>query len=80
MTEATIRLTPLLPTRVAICNFPSVKQAVDCVIEVISGFFLAFNLAPAHVLPDQGVPAQCVELLDALSVHAVNDAGVRDWR
>jgi len=60
VTEATIRLTPLLPTRVAICNFPSVKDAVACVLEVIN----------------KGVPCQCVELLDSLSVHAVNDAGL----
>lgn len=60
VTECTIRLTPLLPTRVAICNFPTVREAVDCVIDVMN----------------KGVPLQCVEMLDAISVHAVNKSGV----
>jgi FAD/FMN-containing dehydrogenase len=36
VTEATIKLTPLLPTRVAVCGFPGVEEAVQAVGEVIN--------------------------------------------
>lgn len=33
---ATIRLAPVLPTRVAVCGFPGVEEAVQAVGEVIN--------------------------------------------
>ncbi len=56
ITEVTIKLAPLLPTTVAICAFPSVKAAVECVGEVLN----------------RGVPIQCVELCDSLLMKAFN--------
>ncbi|KAG7558167.1 hypothetical protein FFLO_02894 [Filobasidium floriforme] len=59
ITEATIRLAPLLPTTVAIAGFPSVEHAVKAVGEVINS----------------GVPIQCVELCDTLTMKALRDHG-----
>ncbi|WVW86547.1 hypothetical protein I302_108596 [Kwoniella bestiolae CBS 10118] len=55
VTEATIRLAPILPTRVAVCGFPGVEEAVRAVGEVIN----------------KGVPMQCVELCDTLMMEAI---------
>jgi len=33
---ATIRLTPLLPTNIAVVQFPSVKHATEAVVEVMN--------------------------------------------
>lgn len=35
VTEVTIRLTPKLPTRVAVAGFPSVRDAVSAVVDVL---------------------------------------------
>lgn len=35
ITEVTVRLAPLLPTRVGMCGFPGVKQAVEAVVEIL---------------------------------------------
>ncbi|WWC73383.1 uncharacterized protein I206_107350 [Kwoniella pini CBS 10737] len=59
VTEATIRLAPILPTRVAVCGFPGVEEAVSAVGEVIN----------------QGVPMQCVELCDTLMMEAIGKFG-----
>ncbi|KAL7416145.1 putative D-lactate dehydrogenase cytochrome oxidoreductase protein [Mrakia frigida] len=59
ITEATIRLTPLLPTKCAVVNFPNVKAAVSAATAVV-------NL---------GQPVQCVEFLDDLMMKAINQAG-----
>lgn len=64
VTEATLRLAPKLPTRVAVCNFPGgVENAVSAAVEVIT----------------RGAPVQCAELVDAMCVHAINQSGVRSF-
>ncbi|KAL0575139.1 D-lactate ferricytochrome c oxidoreductase [Marasmius crinis-equi] len=65
VTEVTIRLTPVLPTTVAVVHFPDVRKATEAVIEVLN----------------QGVGVQCVELLDDVFMHAVNlyGQGARKW-
>ncbi|PPR08076.1 hypothetical protein CVT24_010537, partial [Panaeolus cyanescens] len=50
VTEATLRLAPLLPTKVAVVQFPTVQHAVDAVQEALRS--------------SQGSHIQCVELLD----------------
>jgi len=46
ITEVTVRLAPLLPTRVGLVGFPGVKQAVEAVVEILG----------------DGVVVQCGEL------------------
>jgi len=62
---ATIRLTPLLPTNVAVVQFPSVKHATEAVVEVMN----------------KGVGIQCVELVDEVFMKATNKLGMskRKW-
>jgi D-lactate dehydrogenase (cytochrome) len=36
ITEVTIRLAPLLPTRVGVVAFPSVRHAVDAVVDILN--------------------------------------------
>jgi D-lactate dehydrogenase (cytochrome) len=36
VTEVTLRLTPKLPTRVAVVSFPSVTHAVEAIVEVVN--------------------------------------------
>ncbi|KAL7423822.1 D-lactate ferricytochrome c oxidoreductase [Cryptotrichosporon argae] len=59
VTEATIRLAPVLPTRVAVCGFPGVEEAVTAVGEVMN----------------RGVNMQCVELCDTLMMSAIKRFG-----
>lgn len=57
ITEATVRLHPHPECRAAaVVQFPSVRAAVDCVIETIQ----------------MGIPLARAELLDALTIRAVN--------
>ncbi|KAJ3866721.1 FAD-linked oxidase-like protein [Lentinula novae-zelandiae] len=65
ITEVTIRLTPVLPTTVAVVHFPDVRQATEAVRDVMN----------------KGVGIQCVELLDDVFMHAVNNFGQsgRTW-
>ncbi|KAG5634793.1 hypothetical protein H0H81_000761 [Sphagnurus paluster] len=65
VTEVTIRLAPLLPTTVAVVQFPNVRQATEAVIEVMN----------------QGVGIQCVELVDDVFMTATNKYGMsaRKW-
>jgi len=60
ITEATIRLAPLLPTTVGIVQFPDVRKATEAVIEVMN----------------KGVGIQCVELCDDDFMHATNLYGM----
>ncbi|PCH37975.1 hypothetical protein WOLCODRAFT_135969 [Wolfiporia cocos MD-104 SS10] len=60
ITEATIRLAPLLPTTVAIVQFPDVRKATEAVTEVIN----------------RGVGVQCVELVDDDFMRATNMYGM----
>ncbi|KAL1727194.1 FAD-linked oxidase-like protein [Schizophyllum commune] len=65
VTEVTIRLAPVVPSTVAVVHFPDLRKATQAVIEVMN----------------QGVGIQCVELLDNLYIHAINEhgAGSHKW-
>ncbi|KAL1950849.1 hypothetical protein VTO73DRAFT_5973 [Trametes versicolor] len=65
VTEVTIRLAPLLPTNVAVVQFPDVRSATEAVIEVVNA----------------GVGIQCVELCDDQFMRATNIYGQssRKW-
>lgn len=65
VTEATLRLTPVLPTTVAVVQFPDVRKATEAVREALL----------------QGVGIQCVELCDDLFMQATNKYGMssRKW-
>ncbi|KAH6867248.1 hypothetical protein BKA70DRAFT_1453559 [Coprinopsis sp. MPI-PUGE-AT-0042] len=60
VTEVTIRLAPVLPTTVAIAQFPSVRHATSAVQEILQS----------------GVGIQCVELVDGTFMKAANAYGV----
>jgi len=60
ITEATIRLAPLLPTTVAVAQFPDVRKATEAVGEILN----------------KGVPIQCVELCDDQFMRATNNYGI----
>ncbi|KAJ3867002.1 FAD-binding domain-containing protein [Lentinula novae-zelandiae] len=64
VTEVTIRLTPVLPTTVAVVHFPDVRKATEAVREVMLS----------------GVGIQCVELMDDLCMHALNKYGQSEDR
>ncbi|KAF8260458.1 FAD-linked oxidase-like protein [Lactarius quietus] len=59
VTEVTIRLAPIIPSQVAIAQFPNIKQATEAVIEILN----------------TGVNIQCIELLDKAFMHATNVSG-----
>ncbi|CUA76047.1 hypothetical protein RSOLAG22IIIB_02054 [Rhizoctonia solani] len=59
ITEATIRLAPLLDTSVAVCQFPNVQHATQAVVEIMN----------------KGVPLQCIELCDDDFMRATNKYG-----
>ncbi|KAI0632542.1 FAD-linked oxidase-like protein [Trametes polyzona] len=65
VTELTVRLAPLLPTNVAVVQFPDVRSATEAVIEVVNS----------------GVGIQCVELCDDQFMRATNIYGMstRKW-
>ncbi|TFY62407.1 hypothetical protein EVG20_g6718 [Dentipellis fragilis] len=56
VTELTIRLAPVLPTTVAIAQFPDVRKATEAVEEILN----------------KGVGIQCIELCDAAFMDATN--------
>ncbi|KAF2127877.1 hypothetical protein P153DRAFT_342800 [Dothidotthia symphoricarpi CBS 119687] len=60
VTEATLKVT-VKPqaTSVAVCAFPSVRAAADCVSSVVSA----------------GVPIAAIEILDDVQMQCINDAG-----
>ncbi|KAF5324523.1 hypothetical protein D9611_004574 [Ephemerocybe angulata] len=64
VTEATLRLAPVVPTKVAMAQFPSVEHAVNAVQEILTS--------------PHGSHIQCIELLDDNMMHAINDAGFVD--
>ncbi|KAF9001885.1 D-lactate dehydrogenase cytochrome oxidoreductase [Cyathus striatus] len=64
VTEATLRLAPLIPTKVAMAQFPNVELAVSAVQEILN--------------TPQGPHIQCVELLDDHMMDAINNAGLVD--
>ncbi|EGO21705.1 hypothetical protein SERLADRAFT_357529 [Serpula lacrymans var. lacrymans S7.9] len=64
VTEATLRLAPLIPTKVAMAQFPNVENAVSAVQEILNTPY--------------GPHIQCVELLDDHMMAAINSAGLVD--
>ncbi|THH16068.1 hypothetical protein EW146_g4522 [Bondarzewia mesenterica] len=64
ITEATIRLAPVLPSTVAVVQFPSVRDATEAACEVL-------NL---------GAAIQCVELLDTSFLRVLSDSPLRSTR
>ncbi|PFH50696.1 hypothetical protein AMATHDRAFT_75487 [Amanita thiersii Skay4041] len=64
VTEATLRLAPRLPTKVAMAQFPNVEHAVNAVQEILNTPY--------------GPHIQCIELLDDRMMDAINTAGIVD--
>ncbi|KAG1885739.1 D-lactate dehydrogenase cytochrome oxidoreductase [Suillus subluteus] len=64
VTEATLRLAPRVPTKVAMAQFPDVEKAVSAVQQILNTPY--------------GPNIQCVELLDDHMMAAINTAGVVD--
>lgn len=64
ITEATLRLAPRVPTKVAMAQFPDVEKAVSAVQQILNTPY--------------GPNIQCVELLDDHMMAAINTAGVVD--
>ncbi|KAG2146586.1 D-lactate dehydrogenase cytochrome oxidoreductase [Suillus bovinus] len=64
VTEATLRLAPVVPTKVAMAQFPDVEKAVSAVQQILN--------------TPHGPHIQCVELLDDHMMAAINTAGVVD--
>ncbi|KAF1914253.1 hypothetical protein BDU57DRAFT_454565 [Ampelomyces quisqualis] len=67
VTEATLKVT-VKPqhTSVAVCAFPSIRAAADCVFRVVGA----------------GVPIAAIEILDDVQMQCINDAGQtsREWK
>ncbi|KIK96171.1 hypothetical protein PAXRUDRAFT_139050 [Paxillus rubicundulus Ve08.2h10] len=59
VTEATLRLAPLLPTRVAVAQFPDIRVATNAVCDLLN----------------HGAAIQCVEIVDELSIKVLNTFG-----
>ncbi|OJA10768.1 hypothetical protein AZE42_00316 [Rhizopogon vesiculosus] len=64
VTEATLRLAPRVPTKVAMAQFPNVEKAVGAVQQILNTPY--------------GPHIQCVELLDDHMMAAINAAGMVD--
>ena len=67
VTEATLKVT-VKPqhTSVAVCAFPSIRAAADCVFKVVGA----------------GVPIAAIEILDDVQMRCINDAGqtAKTWK
>lgn len=66
VTEATLKVTPKpQKTSVAVCTFPTIRAAADCVFRVVGA----------------GVPIAAIEILDDVQMRCINDAGntSRSW-
>ncbi|KAH7890441.1 FAD-linked oxidase-like protein [Phlebopus sp. FC_14] len=59
VTEATLRLAPVLPTRVAVVQFPDTRRATAAVCDLLN----------------RGTAIQCVEIIDELSIRVLNAFG-----
>lgn len=67
VTEATLKVTPRpQTTNVAVCTFPSIRTAADCVFRVVGA----------------GVPIAAIEILDDVQMRCINQAGQtsRTWQ
>ncbi|KAH7922547.1 FAD-binding domain-containing protein [Leucogyrophana mollusca] len=65
VTEATLRLAPLLPSTVAVAQFPDIRQATNAVCDILN----------------HGAAIQCVEIIDELTIKVLNQFGssTRTW-
>lgn len=65
ITEATLRLAPVLPSTVAVAQFPDVRHATNAVCDILN----------------HGAALQCVEIIDELTIKALNQFGTsaRKW-
>jgi D-lactate dehydrogenase (cytochrome) len=83
----TIRLAPVLPTTVAVVQFPDVRKATEAVSEVVNrgvGIRACTHpLSPVDVPASntRPPPAECVELCDDDFMRATNEYGMsmRKW-
>ncbi|KAK4626328.1 D-lactate dehydrogenase [cytochrome] 1, mitochondrial [Fulvia fulva] len=67
VTEATLKVTPKpQTTNVAVCTFPSIRTAADCVFKVVGA----------------GVPIAAIEILDDVQMRCINAVGStsRQWQ
>ena len=78
VTEATLRLTPKIPTSVAVAQFPDVQRAVSAVTEVLrSPVGSNIRMCNYFQRPSLTLSAsECVELLDNNMMDAINHAGL----
>ncbi|KAG2346565.1 hypothetical protein BDR05DRAFT_959494 [Suillus weaverae] len=65
ITEATLRLAPVLPSTVAVAQFPDIRQATNAVCDILN----------------HGAALQCVEIIDELTIKVLNKFGTsaRKW-
>lgn len=66
VTEATLKVTSKpIATSVAVCAFPSIRHAAECVSQVVAG----------------GIPIAAIEILDDVQMHCINASGAtsRAW-
>ncbi|KAK3115679.1 D-lactate ferricytochrome c oxidoreductase [Teratosphaeriaceae sp. CCFEE 6253] len=67
VTEAVLKVTPLPQNiRVAVCTFPTIRKAADCVFSVVGA----------------GVPIAAIEILDDVQMRCINESGStsRTWK
>lgn len=67
VTEATLKVIPKPQnTSVAVCTFPTVRDAANCVFKVVG----------------EGVPIAAIEILDDVQMRCINEAGTtsRSWK
>ncbi|KIM93898.1 hypothetical protein OIDMADRAFT_46010 [Oidiodendron maius Zn] len=63
VTEAVLKVIPLpQTTSVAVASFPSIRDAADCVSEIVG----------------KGVPVAAIEILDDVQMHCINKSGMTD--
>ncbi|KIJ57434.1 hypothetical protein HYDPIDRAFT_142154, partial [Hydnomerulius pinastri MD-312] len=75
VTEATLRLAPRVPTKVAMAQFPNVEKAVSAVQEILNTPYgphiRQFSSRISSITPLTS-PPECVELLDDHMMSAIN--------
>lgn len=79
---ATLRLAPLLPTSVAVVQFPDVKKATEAVRDIINtGVGIRTYIIEARLTSFIQKLAECIELLDSKFMYATNQFGAssRKW-
>ncbi|KAG1838136.1 FAD-linked oxidase-like protein [Suillus subalutaceus] len=85
ITEATLRLAPVLPSTVAVAQFPDIRHATDAVCDVLNhGAALRKSQALQRCQMLSGAclfPTECVEIIDELTIKALNQFGTsaRKW-